>query len=339
MLRVSEVFQGQGPAAQDGPAPVPRHRTARLAALGLLGLALGAGGMALTVSLVQAEDDAGIRALFREEAARRAQQGGGPSAYAPTTHGWRLPLFGTNPDGRIPHPPVALESGRPRGDGKGRPGRYDTVSGAANVARTICVRLCDGYHMPIGHLRSQADFKAQEALCSAMNPGIPVKLFRVAAGATTIDGAVAADGKTYGSLPVAHGHETSADSACRPAIPSPGERRVSLLRDFTLRPGDAVVLDGKVTTFEGSTSWPYSTRDFREFRSSSELSAGTRRMIDETVGVSSREAMMRSLRRDMDVQEALVKDDAPVLRGRLGSGPLASVAPSAIRQIVIAPET
>lgn len=62
-------------------------------------------------------------------------------------------------------------------------------------------------------------------------------------------------------------------------------------------------------------------------------------MIDETVGVSRREATMRSLRRDMEVQEARVKDDAPALRGRLGSAPLASVAPSAIRQIVIAPET
>ena len=65
-----------------------------------------------------------------------------------------------------------------------------------------------------------------------------------------------ADGKRYGALPMAFSHEKAADPACRPAIVQAGERRVSLLRDITLRPGDSVVLDGKVSTFSGSTSWP-----------------------------------------------------------------------------------
>lgn len=292
-----------------------------------LGLALGAGGAVLSVSFVQAEDDAGIRAFHRQEAAaRQAQRASAHAvyasapAYAPARNLWTLPLFQARPDGRLAHPPVQLNPFKPpakaAATATGQPAppkrpaiRYDTVSGAANVARTICVRLCDGFHAPIGHLKSQSDFKAHEALCRAANPGLPVKVFKVAAGAETIDDAVSADGKSYRSLPVAYDYERSPDPACRPAIANAGERRVSLLRDFTLRPGDSVVLDGRVRTFAGSAKWPYSAADFRDFRASDELSRNQRRQIDDKVGVSHREAQLRSLRRQMRVREASLHDD------------------------------
>ena len=221
-------------------------------------------------------------------------------------------------DGRIAHPPIGLNPFKPRHavtapqDAPKRKAavRRDAVSGAADSARTICVRLCDGFHAPIGHLRASSDMKAHETLCQAMNPGIPVKVFRVAAGSATIDDARAADGKRYGALPVAYGHETSADPACRPAIVQAGERRVSLLRDFTLRPGDSVVLDGKVRTFTGGSSWPYSLNDFRDFRSAAELSGDQRRQIDDRVGVSRMEAEARGLRRQMRLREASLRDDS-----------------------------
>jgi hypothetical protein len=343
MLRVREnPTQASLPAAKPtdtaiASAPLKRSPSSlRLAAMSLLGLALGAGGAVLTVSMVQAEDDAGIRAFFREEAARRVERQprrasySGVTAYAPARSGWSLPLFNSTPDGRIAHPPVVLNPFK-RHQAAEAPRRQprhtkvvglDTVSGAADTARTICVRMCDGFHAPIGYLRAQSDMKAHEALCQAMNPGIPVKVFRIPAGAASIDGAVAPDGRTYGSLPVAYGHETSADPACRPAIVAAGERRVSLLRDITLRPGDSVVLDGKVKTFTGGTRWPYSTRDFEDFRGSRELSASQRRMIDETVGISRREAQMQALRRQMRTREAALRDenllsDALPLRGTL----------------------
>lgn len=331
MLRVREVpRQASLPAAKPAEAgmasalPNRSFRPLRLAAMSLLGLALGAGGAVLTVSMVQAEDDAGIRAFFREEAARRAerqpQRGvySAASAYAPARNVWTLPLFNSAPNGRIAHPPVVLNPFK-RQTAAAEPSRrqprhtkvvgLDTVSGAADTARTICVRMCDGFHAPIGYLRAQSDVKAHEALCQAMNPGIPVKVFRVPAGAASIDGAVAQDGKTYGSLPVAYGHEKSADPACRPAIVAAGERRVSLLRDITLRPGDSVVLDGKVKTFTGGSRWPYSTRDFEDFRGSRELSASQRRMIDDAVGISRREAQMQALRRQMRTREASLRDE------------------------------
>jgi hypothetical protein len=339
-------------------------RPVRLAALTALGLSLGAGGAILTVSLVQAGDDAGMRAFQLEEAASRraarAPRDGvySASAYAPARNTWTMPLFSTIPDGRIAHPPVVLNPFRPteaaprrhraeRQAASGLPARTGmsksgTSKAAApksvttKVARTICVRLCDGFHAPLGELHAQSDLKAHEALCRAMNPGIPVKVFRVRAGADTIDGAVATDGRTYGSLPVAYGHEKSADPACRPPIVAAGERRVSLLRDITLRPGDSVVLDGKVKTFTGSSRWPYSPRDFVDFRTAGELSASQRRSIDQRVGVSRDEAQLQALRRRMRTREAALHDDnlmsdAVVLRGSIdpqARGPIRVVAQS-----------
>lgn len=334
MLRVrnvdclrSDPVPPTGSSSSTKVIPVSRGRTGglRLAAMAGLGLALGAAGTVATISLVQAEDDAGIRAFHREEAARQAQRAPmraahvaiSPTAYAPARRSWTLPLFQARPDGRLAQPPVALNPFKPQRaaaptQAQQKPklpaARYDTVSGAADVTRTICVRLCDGFHAPVGHLRSQSDLKAHEALCQAANPGVPVKVFRVAAGAATIDDAVASDGKTYRSLPMAYAYERGADPACRPAIVAAGERRVSLLRDFTLRPGDSVVLDGRVRTFTGG-KWPYSAADFRDFRGSPELTAGNRRQIDEKVGISHAEAQLRSLRRQMRVREAALHED------------------------------
>jgi len=232
------------------------------------------------------------------------------------------------PDGRLAHPPIELNpfrkstqnsADRQRKTAGTATASLDTVTGAADRAQTFCVRLCDGFHAPIGYLRSSGDMMAHEALCKAMNPGVPVKVFKVAAGGTGIADAVAADGKRYSALPMAFSHEKAADPACRPAIVQAGERRISLLRDITLRPGDSVVLDGKVSTFTGGSSWPYSRRDFRDFRTASELSKTQRKQIDEQVGISRMEAQARSVRRQMRVREAQLQDDTiasdAVLRG------------------------
>jgi len=291
----------------------------------------------LTASLVQAEDDAGIRAFFLEEAARKAARAPVPSAahgspqanaYAPAGNGWRLPLMQMRPDGRLVHPPVELNpfrraahapAARPRKAGSAATA-LNPAAGRFGTGQTFCVRLCDGFHAPIGNLRAPGDMKAHDALCKAMNPGIPVKVFRAATGAGIGD-AVSADGQRYAALPMAYSHEKAADPACRPAIVQAGERRISLLRDITLRPGDSVVLDGKVSTFTGGTSWPYNRRDFRDFRAAPELTTSQRRQIDERVGISRTEAEARSVHRQMRVREARLLDDRlasdAVLRGSL----------------------
>ncbi len=125
MLRVRDGFEqasacgGQAVVAafrQSHPAaPLPARkpsRSRRLIAMTAAGLALGAGGAILTASLVQAEDDAGIRSFFIEEAARKAQRQADVSpqanAYAPTGNGWRLPLFRSGADGRLAQPVLDL---------------------------------------------------------------------------------------------------------------------------------------------------------------------------------------------------------------------------------------
>ncbi|MGL4729426.1 MAG: DUF2865 domain-containing protein, partial [Bosea sp. (in: a-proteobacteria)] len=159
-------------------------------------------------------------------------------------------------------------------------------------------------------------------LCKAMNPGVPVKVYRVAAGATSIDDAVGLDGKTYGSLPMAFAHEKSADPTCRPPIVQADERRVSILKDFTLRPGDAVVVNGSARIFSGASSYPFRTSDFRDFRSSGRLSDADRRKMDKTIGHSFKVASEREARRSLRQREAslslpgLTATDIPLsLRG------------------------
>lgn len=127
------------------------------------------------------------------------------------------------------------------------------------------------------------------------------------------------------------------DAGVGTAVPADGERRVSLLRDG---PGDSVVLDGKVTTFEGSSNWPYNPRNFRDFRSSSELTTNQRRMIDDAAGISSREGQMLALRRDMTVRETKIGDGTAIeLRGRFESGSGDTATASNMQRIVISPET
>lgn len=353
MLRVREVparvFVREGGvlAAASGKAKIAKRSPAgRLLALAALGVALGSGGMVLSASMVLAEND-DARESNIQEVARRTEQARlrnaaytsthtapQANAYAPAGNGWRLPLTQMLPDGRLAQPQIDLnpfrKSARKSTDGRRKiagttSATLDVATGVADRAQTFCVRLCDGFHAPIGYVRSSGDLKAHEAICKAMNPGIPVKVFRVAAGGAGIADAVAADGKRYGALPMAFSHEKSADPACRPAIVQAGERRVSLLRDITLRPGDSIVLDGKVSTFTGGSSWPYSRRDFRDFRTASELSKTQRKQIDDQVGISRMEAQASSVRRQMRVREAQLQDDTiasdAVLRGTVDPTP------------------
>jgi Protein of unknown function (DUF2865) len=355
-------------------SPVSRTQsTGRLVALTACALALGAGATVFGVSFVQAGDEASPRAFLTEEAQRgrvqrsanlfestrvsRPVQVSAPSFYAPAPRTVSAPIFRTTLTGALLEPPISLNPFAPRttkaernaakknvakivaldlGDNPA----LNMVSGAANTMRSICVRLCDGYHAPIGYLNAVSDLPAHEALCRASNPGLPVKAFRVAAGAATIDDATSSDGKTYASLPMAYAYEKSSDQSCRPAIALVNERRVSLLRDFTLRAGDTVVLDGRAKVFNGSSQWPYRASDFRDFRQSQQLNAAQRQRIDNIIGLSRLEASRRAERRNALVREASLatgsmSDIGPAfLRGTVGAeverGPVRVIAPQTL---------
>ena len=319
-------------------APSPTRNPLKLTAMAVCGVALGAAATVLSVSLVQAED-ADIRAVQRMDASERRaraemrERALPVTAYAPARSTWSLPLVQTGPDGRIAHPPVELNPFKrtavPKAAKRGGSGTavagIASASIAAGGAQTICVRLCDGFHAPLGIIRVAADWKNHDSLCQAMNPGIPVRVFRLANGATDIGEARSADGRRYRDLPMAFAHEKTGDAACRPAIVKRGEQRVSVYRDFTLRPGDSVVLNGNVKTFAGSDRFPYRDSDFRDFRAATELSGKARREIDERVGISRLEAQERSVRRQMRLRQASLDDgvvsDASLLRGTLEPSP------------------
>ena len=130
--------------------------------------------------------------------------------------------------------------------------------------RSVCVRLCDGYHFPVGDYSGESDNAAQTAACAGMCPGAPTRLYVMGAGADKIDDAISIrDHKPYRSLPVAFRHASTRDQTC--SCHGPGESTsasVSLLKDFTLRRGDKVMTSAGFRVFRGNSSLPYRGQDF-----------------------------------------------------------------------------
>ncbi len=300
-----------------------RSRAMRLAALTALGMTVGVGGAVLGVSFVQASDRLDMYETFRSDARVRREQPVLPQAYSSASSYAAQrgvvfqPLAVLTPQNRVAFPDFRLNPFHPTGQaqdrtrradrGKQKPGSsvnaaLDVVSGAADVPRSICVRLCDGYQHPLGYIRDNADLVGHEALCRAMFPDVPTRVMRVAAGADTIDEAVGSDGRTYRSLPMAYAYQTSIDPAC--ARPRNGAQTVAVLKDFTLRAGDTVMFNGRPRVFNGSGSYPFTAANFRDFRSSSAVSETTRRQIDQVVGVSQQERLRREVQRMTRVREA-----------------------------------
>ena len=105
---------------------------------------------------------------------------------------------------------------------------------------------------------------------------------------------------------MAYAYQTSIDPAC--ARPRTGAQTVSLLKDFTLRAGDAVVINGRPKVFSGSTTYPFTASNFRDFRNSGVVSASARKQMDDIVGVSRQERLQREVRQMARVREANAMD-------------------------------
>jgi hypothetical protein len=307
--------------------------------MAVLGLTVGIGGTVLGVSLVQANDSADMYEVLRHDDRQRRARHVAPApvaiyashpatAYAPARPLPPQPLSIFNSRGQLAIPNFNLNPFNPTGEDQARRRdtrqqqrarkvendfAFDVVSGASNSPRTICVRLCDGFHHPIGYLRDNSDLVGHEALCQATFPGVPTRVFRVAAGAETIDDAVSRDGRTYRSLPMANAYQTSIDPAC--ARPRTGAQTVSIFKDFTLRPGDTVVTNGRPRVFTGSQSYPYTMANFRDFGSSRQISQSQRRQIDAALGISRQEQLRREARRLQRVREANAGGAVDIVRG------------------------
>lgn len=161
-------------------------------------------------------------------------------------------------------------------------------------SRAVCVRMCDGYHFPAGEVSSNADVPAQEALCQARCPSAPVRLFTLEAG-QEIDDARRGN-QTYRNLPMAFAHQRAIDPTCSCERGPAQAKRVSLLKDLTLKKGDVVVLAAGAKVFDGAERWPYKSRDFSELKGSKSLGVVAQKQIERVVGLAPPDAARRSLR-------------------------------------------
>jgi hypothetical protein len=128
---------------------------------------------------------------------------------------------------------------------------------------TMCVRVCDGYAFPVGAYHGQGDNAAHQAICQASCPDAKTALYVLPNGSDEIGAGVdLVSGHAYSELPDAFHYATVLDSACTCHRDSADGKALSLLRDFTLRRGDAVMTAGGVRVFHGSMRFPYRRTDF-----------------------------------------------------------------------------
>lgn len=292
----------------------------RMGALAFFGLLIGAGVTLIGSSFVRAGSESGLFELVptetkarREAAARvpglpdtpsRTVSGARPVEGVPVHSGPIRPtgvrlsapdrLLGPDASGRMSQrlTPIVMRT----------PGTQQMVGGMSR--RTVCVRLCDGFHFPIGRVAANESLAGHESMCRAMCPGAPVRLFTIPAGQDGIENAVSDDGRSYRQLPMAYAHERGQDSACSCEL-AEAAPQITLLTDPTLRKGDAVVTEAGVKVFGGREKGqpgPAKREDFSEFRQSRALAPSERGRIDQIVGASQRDATLKNLKRKAQSQ-------------------------------------
>ncbi len=197
-----------------------------------------------------------MRSLFYFPPAARAPR---VSAYAPAPKPLQFGPFGAKRSGGFSAPRSAATVSLNL-----KPTSAASADAGALSRRSVCVRLCDGYHFPVGDYSGESDDAAHSAICAGMCPGAPTRLYVVSAGTDKIDDAISIrDHRPYRSLPVAFRHTTTRDNTC--SCRGPGESvvdNVSLMKDFTLRRGDKVMTQLGFKVFRGSTTAPYQKADF-----------------------------------------------------------------------------
>ncbi len=135
--------------------------------------------------------------------------------------------------------------------------------GAISVSRiSLCVRSCDGFAFPVGAYHGEQDLEAHEATCQAQCPGARTALYVLPAGAGTIGDAIdVKSGQAYSALPRAFHYTTVLSESCS-CHETSGIRIASLLHDYTLRRGDAVMTKHGLQVFHGASHFPFRPRDF-----------------------------------------------------------------------------
>ncbi len=143
--------------------------------------------------------------------------------------------------------------------------------------QSLCVRTCDGYAFPVGTFHGEADRPSHEAACQAACPDAKTALYLLPGGSDRIDEAVSvAGGRAYSALPDAFHYTNVLDEACTCHRPGRAPRTLSLLRDMTLRRGDAVMTARGFRVFHGAARFPYRRSDFLTLSRSRDLPQASR---------------------------------------------------------------
>lgn len=178
---------------------------------------------------------------------------------------WGNLIFDKMPgDARVPRHDIAGEGG-----GRKRGHRFVTAYshvpahslGASRQA--ICVRLCDGFSFPIGAYSGERGLERQETMCHADCPEAATALYLLPKGSDKIEDAIdARSGQNYLELPDAFHYKTVLDDACTCRKAGSVGPLMSMLRDTTLRRGDAVMTPDGLRVYHGSDVFPHKRSDF-----------------------------------------------------------------------------
>lgn len=267
-------------------------------ALGLIG---GAGLVTSASTLVRASDGAGILEFLRTEGttgetapvepARRAWRFSPPAGQA-VAHRVARPRITIERSARrrAPKPPVAAQVAAQIPAGP-RPGPH-------LGARTVCVRLCDGYGFPIAPLRARADLSVHEAACKAACPGAETRLFASgpSGGDNGLAEAVAADGARYAALKTAFAYQSRRVADCSCQGRDHVAARLAVALDQTLRRGDVIAGADGPRIFAGGARTPFPPGSFQAFKRTSALASLAKKQVDAAFGISRREAELKAER-------------------------------------------
>ena len=166
--------------------------------------------------------------------------------------------------------------------GRARP--FDRLRGRPGRARSS-VDVCAGSAMaslsPVGAYHGEQNRAAHEATCHSECPGAATALYVVPSGSDSMDEAVrVGTDKNYSELPYAFHYTTVLSSSCS-CHPPEGGRIKSLLHDFTLRRGDAVMTQAGFKVFHGASRFPYRRSDFVKLEQSRDIRKGDRATFRE----------------------------------------------------------
>ena len=263
------------------------------------GLILGLGSVTIGTSLAHASERGGLFDFFQELFA--------PARPEPVRPAHRPGRYANLPDGRrlgVPRPvyhtprPLADLSLRRSRRVRTRPERAPRIAVASTGRRTVCVRMCDGYLFPLGHLGARADMPVHEAACAAACPGAPTNVYTIGAGETELDRAISPQGLPYRASALANIYrqrrvENCSCQAAAGTVPLP------IARDLTLRKGDVVATRDSADVVTRNRSGSVALVDFRQ----AAITQGQSRRIEAKVGAIRREAEARAFRRTLRTAE------------------------------------